>query len=134
MNKKLIVTICLTLLLVFSLSLVAQAYQIPDEYKPANIGYGEDYFEKTQTATATITVLQIIAAALLYFAAPIAVIMITIAAFQMTTGGADSEKLEQAKKHLTWTVLGLLVIILSYTIVKLTITFVTKAVEVAPTS
>lgn len=132
MNKKLLVTICLTLLLLISLSFVAQAYQIPDEYKPSNIGYGEDYFEDTPTSFATITILQITAAALLYFAAPIAVIMIAIAAFQMTTGGADSEKLEQSKKHLTWTVLGLLVIILSYTIVKLTIGFVTKAVEVAP--
>ena len=46
----------------------------------------------------------------------------------MATGGADSEKLEQAKKGLTWTIAGLLLIILSYSIVK---TVINTTVDVA---
>ncbi len=112
------------------MNFAAQAYQIPDEYRPENLGYGEEYFKQTQSATATVIILQTIAGALLYFAAPLAVILIGFAAFNMVMGGADSEKIEQSKKHLTWLVIGLLLIILSYSIVRIVITFVSQSANV----
>ncbi len=137
MKKKLLIIISSILLLV-AIAGVAQAYQIPDEYRPENLFFGEkelDYNKdlpgQTQGSTATIIILQTIAGALLYFAAPLAVILIGFSAFNMVMGGADSEKLEQAKKHLTWTVIGLFVIILSYSIVRIVITFVSQSVDVA---
>ncbi|MCK5345128.1 MAG: hypothetical protein KAR20_17080 [Candidatus Heimdallarchaeota archaeon] len=130
MKKKIFITICFTLLLTFLIGFAAQAYQIPDEYRPENLGYGEEYFERTESATAAVIILQTIAGALLYFAAPLAVILIGFAAFNMVIGGADSEKLEQSKKHLTWLVIGLFVIILSYSIVRIVITFVSQSADV----
>lgn len=137
MKKKILIIIGSILLLV-TLAGVAQAYQIPDEYRPENLffgekelDYGKDLEGQTQGSTATIIILQTIAGALLYFAAPLAVILIGIAAFNMVIGGADSDKLEQSKKHLTWTIIGLFVIILSYSLVRITITFVSGAVDVA---
>jgi uncharacterized membrane protein YjgN (DUF898 family) len=129
-KKKIFITICSILFLIFSMNFAAQAYQIPEEYRPENLGYGEEYFRQTESATATVIILQTIAGALLYFAAPLAVILIGFAAFNMVMGGADSEKIEQSKKHLTWLVIGLLLIILSYSIVRIVITFVSQSANV----
>ena len=136
MKKKLLIIIGSILLLV-AIAGVAQAYQIPDEYRPENLFFGEkelDYNKdlpgQTQGSTATVIILQTIAGALLYFAAPLGVILIGFSAFNMVMGGADSEKLEQAKKHLTWTIIGLFVIILSYSLVRIVITFVSQSVNV----
>ncbi|MFH1533882.1 MAG: hypothetical protein ABID64_03040 [Nitrospirota bacterium] len=137
MKKKLLIIIGSILLLV-ALAGVAQAYQIPDEYRPENLFFGEnelDYNQdlegQTQGSTATIIILQTIAGALLYFAAPLGVILIVLAAFNMVMGGADSEKLEQSKKHLTWTIVGLFLIILSYSLVRIIITFISGAADAA---
>jgi len=136
-KKKIFITICFTLLLTFLIGFAAQAYQIPDEYRPENLGYGEDKIDygtdtafQTKGSAAAIIILQTIAGALLYFAAPLAVILIGFAAFNMVMGGADSEKIEQSKKHLTWLVIGLFVIILSYSIVRIVITFVSQSANV----
>ncbi len=136
MKRKLLIIIGSILLLV-ALASVAQAYQIPDEYRPDNLFFGEDELDynndlagQTQGSTATIIILQTIAGALLYFAAPLGVILIGFAAFNMVMGGADSEQLEQSKKHLTWTVIGLFLIILSYSLVRIIITFVSKSINV----
>lgn len=137
MKKKLLIIIS-SILLLIAIAGVAQAYQIPDEYRPENLFFGEkelDYNKdlpgQTQGSTATVIILQTIAGALLYFAAPLGVILIGFSAFNMVMGGADSEKLEQAKKHLTWTIIGLFVIILSYSLVRIVITFVSRSVDVA---
>ncbi len=130
MYKKILITI---LVLISSVLLIgtAQAYQIPDEFRPNNEPFQLDYSEgPIQGSTATIKILQILAGALLYFAAPIAVIVITIAGLQMVTGGAQSEKLEQSKKNLTWAVIGLLLIILSYSAVKFVIQFAFQSANV----
>jgi len=136
MKRKLLIIISSILLLV-ALAGVAQAYQIPDEYRPGNLFFGEDELDytkdlagQTQGSTATIIILQTIAGALLYFATPLGVILIGFAAFNMVMGGADSEVLEQSKKHLTWTVIGLFLIILSYSLVRIIITFVSRSANV----
>lgn len=134
MKKKILLTFSLALFLTTLTGIAAHAYQIPDIFRPSNLPFGGDNYREgfVQGSTATIRILQIIASSLLYFAAPLAVIIITMAAFDMIKGGAESEELEQAKKNLTWTVIGLLVIILSYSIVRFVITLVMESANVQP--
>ena len=135
MIKRLLHITVLALILSFSLDLIAHAYSIPSTYKPGNEPLDLNYNHGSiQGSFATILILQVIAGGLLYFAAPIAVIMIAMGAFQMVTGGAESEQLEQSKKHLTWTMIGLVVIILSYSIVKFAITFVMDSANPPPST
>lgn len=118
--KKMILKTVLFIILGFALNSVVFAYSIPAEYTPINTPFGTSYgdiYEGKSTSTA-VTILQILAGGLLYFAAPIAVLMIATSAFNMVMNGANSEKVEEAKKHLLWTILGLVTIMLSYTIVK----------------
>lgn len=123
--KKLLITIGLTIILLTIGISVAEAYQINPDYAP-----NTPYVQGAGGAEInTIVVLQLIAGALLYFAAPLGVIFITMTAWTLITEGSDTEKYEQAKKHLTWTIIGLLLIILSYSLVKFTIEFSREAAE-----
>lgn len=112
---------------------VHAAYQIDDSYQPANAPFDVDKElqpgNKEGAINATIAILQIISGGLLYFAAPMAIILIGMAAFNMAMHGNETEKIEEAKKSLIWTVVGLFVIILSYSIVKVIIRFVIVAAE-----
>jgi len=131
MLKKLILIIIASTIIIANIQTVC-GYAIPNEYKPVNTPFsdmkfsGETDAEKksTKPENTTNTVLQIIAGTLLYFAAPIAVFSIAQAAFMITMNGGDTEKLESGKKHLTWAIIGLVVIIFSYSIVKIIIGFV----------
>jgi hypothetical protein len=129
MKKRIFLTILLSLSLTLLLSKLGFAYKIDESYMPANTPYSNVGFEISWAGAGwtLVVILQIFAGALLYFAAPIATALIAINAFNMVTGGAESEKLEQAKKGLTWTIIGLLVIILSYSIVKIILTIVIAA-------
>ena len=99
------------------------AYQIDPSYQPINSPFSlKDDIKDKGSAGALVVVLQMIASGLLYFAAPIAIIMLGFGAFNMVSGSGESEKIDQAKKHLTWSLIGLIVIILSYSIVKIVIT------------
>lgn len=124
--KKLLITIGLTIILLTIGISIAEAYQINPDYAPINTPYNQG---AGGAEINTIVVLQLIAGALLYFAAPLGVIFITMTAWTLITEGSDTEKYEQAKKHLTWTIIGLILIILSYSLVKFTIDFVIEAAE-----
>ncbi len=130
MNKKNIAQFVLLIaIMILSIS-VAHAAGIDPSFKPENqpgIGAGGDVGSGTETISATIFILQVLTGALLYFAAPVAVIVISLNGFQIITGGADTEKLEQGKKNLTWSIAGLLLIILSYSIVKILIGIIIEA-------
>ncbi len=128
--KKTLIKLLFIGLLIIAFAQIADAQVgmgISDEYKPENTPFPID--DTQDAGTYTITILRILAGALLWFAAPIAVISIIINALNMAKGGADSEELEQAKKGLTWTIIGLLVIILSYAIVKTVISFTIEVAE-----
>lgn len=118
------IAISLTLLSTTSLA----SYRIDESYAPPNTPFDFD-FRAMGAEGSTIFLLQIIAGALLFFAAPLAVIMICWAAFDMVMGGADSEKLEQSKKHLTWSIIGLILIIISYSAVRFVLYFVITSAE-----
>lgn len=130
--KKILTTIGLLLAIFTLTSMVAYSYSIPSELKPINEPFDINYNEgKIQGVSATILILQIIAGGLLYFAAPVAIVMIVWGATNMVIGGAETEKVEQAKKHLTWSVVGLLLIIFSYAFVRFIISFVVEAASTA---
>lgn len=127
MRKLILQLVLLATLILLSAELV-QAAVIDPTLRPQNEPFDIGTTLKEQgAATGTILVLQILAGGLLYFAAPLAVIFIVLAGLQMVVYGAESDKLEQAKKNLTWSVVGLLVIILSYSIVRIVIEFILKA-------
>jgi len=133
MIKKILLSLVLiTLLLTAGTAVVHAAYQIDPSYRPSNEPFALDTQIKTQGASgATIIVLNIIAGALLYFAAPIGIIMIIWSGSSMVMFGAEQEKLDAAKKHLTWSVIGLVLIILSYSLVKVIITAIVGAASLA---
>lgn len=132
MIKKILTSIILTTLLLIAGTAVVHAYQIDQSYRPSNEPFALDTQIQRQGASgATIVVLNIIAGALLFFAAPIGVIMIAWSGGSMVIFGGEQEKLDAAKKHLTWSIIGLVVIILSYSLVKIIITAIVRAASLA---
>lgn len=128
MLKKFILTISLlTVVLIINANFV-EAYSLDTSYRPVNSPFNLDYKAKTPTEN-TVMILQIIAGALLYFATPVAIIMIAFAGFQIVTGGADSDKLDEGKKSITWSLIGLAAIILSYSLIRFVITIIVKSAE-----
>jgi len=132
--KKLLAKIGLMIILSLLITSVVQAATInslsPEyNFRPENSPFDltNNEFSERNGARGTIIVLQILTGGLLYFAAPVAIIFIVMAGIQMIIGGAESEKLEQAKKHLTWSVIGLALIIFSYSIVRAALTFIFQA-------
>jgi len=100
----------------------AHAYTIDADFRPQNEPLNiNEQIEQDGAAGGAILILQIITGGLLYFAAPLAIIMIASSAFGMTMGSDDPEKMTTGKKHLTWLSIGLLIIILSYSLVKFVI-------------
>jgi len=65
--------------------------------------------------------LQLIAGGLLYLAGPVAILFIAFSGFQYVTSHGDQNALESAKKTLEWAIIGLVVIILAYAIVRVVI-------------
>lgn len=132
MIKKILTTIILSISLLIAGTAVVHAYQIDPSYRPSNAPFALNEEIKTKGASgATVLVLQIIAGALLYFAVPVGVIMIVMAGSSMVIFGAEQEKLDAAKKHLTWSIIGLVLIILSYSLVKIIITAIIGAASLA---
>jgi hypothetical protein len=54
---------------------------------------------------------------LFWIAAPVASLIIAIAAFIMLTGGGNPEKIKQAKNMIIWALVGLIIIFLSIALV-----------------
>lgn len=131
MTKKILTTIGLSLAIVMTIGLMAYAETKPPidpTLRPENAPFdiGEEVQSKGATS-GTVLILNILAGGLLYFAAPIAIFMIVLGGIDFVLGGAESEKVEQGKKNMTWAIIGLILIILSYAIVKSFITFILSA-------
>lgn len=122
--KKTLRTLLIVALIVCAHAIVAHAYQIDEAYRPANAPFTTD---ESDAKGSLITILQIISGGLLYFAAPLAIVMLTFIGIDMNLGGADSEKIEQSKKNLTWILAGLFLIIISYTFVRAILTIIVQA-------
>lgn len=101
---------------------VAEAATIDPDFRPQNEPFDiSQEIEREGAAGGAIIILQILASGLLYFAAPLAVIMIGFAGWDMAMGSDDTEKIDTAKKHLTWLLIGLMIIILSFSLTKFVI-------------
>lgn len=106
------------------------AYQLDTKYKPANAPSFIKATDANKPADQiAVIVLQTLAGAMLYFAAPVAVILIVMAAFTITSAAGETEKIDQGKKHLTWAIIGLLLIILSYSTARYVILMIIRAGE-----
>ena len=69
-------------------------------------------------------ILQLIAGSLIYAAGPIAVFMLAIGGLRYTISHGDQNQMEGAKKTITWAIIGLVVIIVSFAIVQSIITII----------
>lgn len=99
-------------------------YRLPGELKPSNVPFDVDIGHTSDPGITQVQyILQVIAGALLYFAAPLAVLMIAMIGFNMAMNSGNTEKIEAGKKSLTWAIAGLATIILSYALVKFVINF-----------
>lgn len=128
MLKKILISLGLSLALLNTGSMIASAYQTDQSFKPDNEPFAlETEIKERGASGAAIIILQLIAGALLWFATPIGVIMIVWSGSNMVINGTEQEKLEGAKKHLKWSIIGLVAIILSYAAVRIIISFVLKA-------
>ncbi len=72
-------------------------------------------------------VLQIIAGGLITVAAPVAIIIIAISGLIAVVSHGEQALIDKAKKTLTWAIIGLIVIIFSWVIVKAVISVVISA-------
>ena len=68
--------------------------------------------------------LQLLAGSLIYLAAPTAVLIIAIGGLRYVTSHGDQTQMDGAKNTLKWATVGLIVIILSFAIVRGVISFV----------
>lgn len=62
-------------------------------------------------------VMQMIAGSLIFVAGPLAVMMLAWGGLRYVTSHGDQNQMEEAKKTITWAIIGLVVIILSFAIV-----------------
>ena len=73
-------------------------------------------------------ILQLIAGSLIYAAGPLAVLMITVGGFRYVISHGDQPQMEAAKKNITWAVIGLIVIMISWIIVSNIIKLITVTI------
>ena len=62
-------------------------------------------------------IMQLLAGSLIYLAGPIAVFMIALGGLRYVMSRGDQTQMEEAKKTLTFAIIGLVVIVLSYAII-----------------
>lgn len=91
-----------------------QANSIIGEVTPPNALVSQD----TQVSEALNQFIGI----LMYFVSGLAVLSIMYAGFLFMTAAGDEEKTETAKKYLRWSIFGLAVVLLSWTITNIVIT------------
>lgn len=126
MKKIPLIIILITVITAILLPVVAEASgqnrlialeQLPEDLRPQ---YAVDIpYKKGDDATQRGNIiLQLIAGSLIYAAGPIAVLMIAIGGFRYVISHGEQSQMEEAKKNITWAVIGLLVIIVSYAIVE----------------
>lgn len=132
---KKIFTIITTLIIFFSLFKTAFAtYEVPEEYKPSNIAESwADQNEGTEGgdygATAVTYILADLVSGLLGIVGIIAVYFLVSNALSYASSFGQQDKIDKAKKGIMWSLAGLLLIMLSYSIVRFVIKVVLKTDE-----
>lgn len=126
--KKILFKLTVFAFIAVLFQLQAHALVIDDSFRPINLGGSVDPANNIQDLPErqTVFVLELISGGLIRVAAPVAILLITIAGIRMIISSTDSEQVSAAKKGLMWSIIGLLVIILSYSIVRLVIGILIK--------
>lgn len=135
--KKLHIIITALLLSTMLFGVTQAAIGIPDYLVPNNVGMktlNKDIAKSVTDAPSTgdgnqqdkavagfNIVLQYIANLLLFFAAPLAVLFIARAGSDYAFAMGEEDKMGAAKRELTWAILGLILVMFSYLIVRLMI-------------
>ncbi|PJB89019.1 hypothetical protein CO082_02430 [Candidatus Peregrinibacteria bacterium CG_4_9_14_0_8_um_filter_44_15] len=130
--KKLIFTIMTFLVAVFVLAPTALAsYPIPGKYQPSNIA--ESWVEQNSKAMgdtesygalAVTFILADLVSGLLGITGVIAVYFLVSSGLQYATSFGQQDKIDKAKKGITWSIVGIFVIMLAYAIVRFVIKIV----------
>ena len=94
------------------------------ENSPGEIIASKDLQGESGSAVFGNYLLQVMAGALISIAAPIAIVIIAIAGLIATVSHGDDGLIKRAKDTLKWAVIGLIVIIFSWVIVRTTISIV----------
>lgn len=99
--------------------------------KPQNspgVIIGQETLKKEGSETALINyTLQVLAGALINLAAPIAIIIIAISGLYAVISHGNQSLIEKAKKTLQWAVIGLVIIIFSWVIIRTVLTIIIDA-------
>jgi len=123
--KKLLTVIMLVIVLSLGLAGVGYAEETSpafvesfQKFRPESAVYIPIATLKDRAAVPNV-ILQIIAGSLIYLAGPVAVYMLVLGGFNYIISHGDQTKIEEAKKGITWAIIGLLVIIMSFALVSL---------------
>lgn len=106
------------------------AYGIPDEYKPNNIVETSESVE-TYSAETVIYLLGDLISGVLALVGVLAVYFLVSNALKYATSFGRQDEAEKAKKGIFWAIGGLLIILLSYIIVRFVIRIVLTTDEAA---
>ncbi len=120
MLKKIIISL---IIIIATNTIASAAVTISNKYKPDNLSQNTQFNEYNEGTVNAY--LQMFAGKLIQLAGPLAVLMIIVAGLWMVTSRGDSSgQIEEGKKKLTYAIIGLLVILVSYVIVQTVITII----------
>ncbi|EKD63100.1 MAG: hypothetical protein ACD_51C00340G0003 [uncultured bacterium] len=126
MKKILLAIITLTTTMTIAQSALA-AYGIPDEYKPSNIAESwsaqqDGYTDEQKYNTTSITyILADLVSGLLAIVGVVAVYFLVSNGLSYATSMGQQDKIDKAKKGITWSIIGLGAILISYILVRFVI-------------
>lgn len=124
MTKKILASLILS---IFLAATVQAAIGIPENLQPKNVplkGLNKTVTQQVAengqdgAVTGANIILQYMANILLFFAAPLAVLFLARAAADYAFSMGEDAKLESAKREFTWSLLGLLLVMFSYILVR----------------
>jgi len=136
--KKIFATILLSTILLLNCSITANAvYGIPNVKSSKEMPFEKEIRERTENlkkgefgdeaaVESMSIILEKVINGILYIAAPVAIIFIAYGGLSYITAMGKQEGLDAAKKTIVWGMLGLLLIIMSYGIVRLIISMATS--------
>ncbi|MEK7629304.1 MAG: TrbC/VirB2 family protein [Patescibacteria group bacterium] len=117
-NLNKLISVGLLSFFLFALSFMAvNAAEVTGDLQPEIVGV-ESFTKERLTSTVTIVVNYIIG-----IVAIVAVVMIVWAGYLYITAGMDEKNVEKAKKMLLYGIIGIVVVILSYSIVSFATSF-----------
>ncbi len=124
MIKKLLLTILAAILLSFSIDGALAAIQLDDSFRPSNLptmevedAVNDDNPETAATQTLIMFVGNIISQVLLFVGA-LTILFVIIAGINYILAFGKDERIEKGKRGIVWSLVGLVLILLSYAIVQ----------------